>query len=185
MLAQKKKGVRPFSRFSRGGPPEPPTPFDSALRRRRPDLHLQDFPLIDSHPTGLAQGVGAGPSYREAKGGSVSVAGRWGRFPAFRVLHKPILRTLHQSTLDWDGWTTQARFWLEWVFLHPPPPRRQPGVPGGPGFGPLAWKLHPIRRRIRHACDASHFTLHCRSINSFTLAVVHFLYPSVPGPRFN
>src|ERR1019366_763552 len=49
MLAQKKKGVRPFSRFSRRGPPEPPTPFDSALRRRRPDLHLQDFPLIDSH----------------------------------------------------------------------------------------------------------------------------------------
>src|ERR1019366_9257360 len=85
MLAQKKKGVRPFSRFSRGGPPEPATPFDSALRRRRPDLHLQVFPLIDSHPTGLAQGVGAGPSYREAEGGSVSVAGRWGRFPAFRV----------------------------------------------------------------------------------------------------
>ena len=88
----------------------------------------------------------------------------------------------HRST---PAGSTQARFWLEWVFLHPPPPRRQPGVPGGPGFGSLGWKLHPIRRRIRHACDASHFTLHCRSINSFTLAVVHFLYPSVPGPRFN
>src|ERR1019366_3601251 len=166
MLAQKKKGVRPFSRFSRGGPPEPPTPFDSALRRRRPDLHLQDFPLIDSHPTGLAQGVGAGPSYREAKGGSVSVAGRWGRFPAFRVLHKPILRTLHQSTLDWDGWTTQARFWLEWVFLHPPPPRRQPGSPAGPvlarwrgsSIPSVAESATPATRRIS-PCTAAQSTL--------------------------
>jgi len=49
------KTLEAFSRFSRRGPPEPPTPFDSALRRRRLDLHLQDFPLIHSHPTGLAQ----------------------------------------------------------------------------------------------------------------------------------
>src|SRR6266852_5405284 len=40
-------------------PAEPPTPFDSALRGRRSNLHLKHFPLIHSYQTSLAQEVGA------------------------------------------------------------------------------------------------------------------------------